>query len=113
VTDSAGNLYFTDVGNDRVRKVLAGQPPFSVTPATISFRATADATDIFPKSFAVTSPVSGLAWTAAPSGEKPSGEKWLSISPQAGSTPASINVTVSPLGLSPGKYDGSITITAP
>jgi uncharacterized protein (TIGR03437 family) len=38
---------------------------------------------------------------------------WLSVTPASASTPVSFAVTVNPLGLAPGVYNGSIKLTAP
>jgi hypothetical protein len=42
-----------------------------------------------------------------------SGGSWLTVSPTSGTTPANLVVSVNPAGLSPGTYNGMITITAP
>jgi uncharacterized protein (TIGR03437 family) len=42
-----------------------------------------------------------------------SGGSWLAVSPASGITPASLTITVNPVGLPAGDYDGSISITAP
>ena len=38
---------------------------------------------------------------------------WLSVSPPAGATTASVNVTVDPSGLAPGSYSGTVTFATP
>jgi uncharacterized protein (TIGR03437 family) len=38
---------------------------------------------------------------------------WLSVSPPAGSAPATVNVTVNPSSLQPGNYQGTVNINAP
>jgi uncharacterized protein (TIGR03437 family) len=48
------------------------------------------------------------AFTAAASGGT-----WLSVGPASGTTPASLSVSVDPTALSPGVYNGTITITVP
>ena len=50
------------------------------------------------------SPVAFTATTSSP---------WLALSPSANTTPATLNVSVSPAGLSPGNYSGSVSISAP
>ena len=42
-----------------------------------------------------------------------SGGNWLLVGPLSGSTPANLNVTVNPAGLSPGTYTGSVVIASP
>jgi len=41
-----------------------------------------------------------------------SGGAWLSATPSSGTTPATLTVSVSPAGLTPGVYNGTITVTA-
>jgi uncharacterized protein (TIGR03437 family) len=41
------------------------------------------------------------------------GGNWLLVGPLSGTTPSNLNVGVNPVGLSPGTYNGSVTITAP
>jgi uncharacterized protein (TIGR03437 family) len=40
-----------------------------------------------------------------------SGVSWLSVSPSAAATTANLSVTVSPIGLPPGSYSGSVVVT--
>ena len=40
------------------------------------------------------------------------GGNWLSVSPNSGTTPQSVQVTASDAGLQPGTYNGSVTITS-
>ena len=47
------------------------------------------------------------SWTAV------SSAPWLTVSPSAGATPTSVNVTVNPTGLAPGSYSGTVTFTTP
>ena len=41
-----------------------------------------------------------------------SGQNWLSVTPASGTTPGQLVVTANTTGLSPGTYDGSLTITS-
>lgn len=50
-----------------------------------------------------------LAYTASAS----STGNWLSVSPTSGNAPATIFVPVNPSSLSPGPYQGTVTVTAP
>ena len=109
--DGTGNLYIADSGNDRIRKVLASPPSFSVAPANISFTASAGTQEISPQRIVVSSLVSGVAWSATSSTE--SGGSWLALSPVAGSTPGTIDVFVNAAGLAAGTYRGTVTITTP
>jgi uncharacterized protein (TIGR03437 family) len=40
-----------------------------------------------------------------------SGGSWLTVNPTSGTTPAILSVSVSPAGLNPGTYNGTITVT--
>ena len=87
--------------------VTAGTPTISVSSSLLSY--TYQSGGNLPQALAVTvTASSAVAFTAAASGGS-----WLSVSPASGTTPASLSVSVDPTGLSPGSYDGTITITAP
>jgi uncharacterized protein (TIGR03437 family) len=116
--DSQGNLYIADYGNNRVRAVLNSAPSFSkllqsgalalagssegkpVT-ANLTVATTATATN------SISLP--GMAYTA----QVGAGSSWLSISPSTGATPGLVTVTADPSNLTPGSYQGSITINVP
>ncbi|MCZ6750920.1 MAG: hypothetical protein O7E51_03730 [Acidobacteria bacterium] len=108
--DAAGNLYIADAGSDRIRKVLATGSSFSVTPATLSFTATAGGQIPPTQPVMVSSDTFGLLWSARESTE--TGGGWLAISPGSGSAPGTINVLVNPAGLSPGTFRGTVTVEA-
>ncbi|HLA38505.1 MAG TPA: NHL repeat-containing protein, partial [Candidatus Glassbacteria bacterium] len=59
--DATGNVYIADTNNDRIRKVLALPPSFSVTPASLNFTASAGSPISRPQRVTVTSLVTGLA----------------------------------------------------
>jgi uncharacterized protein (TIGR03437 family) len=61
-----------------------------------------------PAQMVTVSGTSMVAFTASASGGS-----WLSVSPASGTTPASLSVSVNPTALSPGSYNGTITVTAP
>ena len=109
--DAAGNLYIADTNNDRIRKVLASPPAFSLAPAALTFSAPSGTPAVGAQQLAVSSAVTGLAWSARASTE--SGGNWLSISPAAGSVPGTIAVSVDASSLAAGTYRGTVTVTAP
>jgi uncharacterized protein (TIGR03437 family) len=109
--DPAGNLFFSDYGNDRVRQVLAGPPSFLVTPAKLSLSTPAGSLLVAPQQIAVGGPVLGLVWGAQVSTE--AGGAWLSVSPASGAVPATLDVSLDARALTPGAYRGTVTVIAP
>jgi sugar lactone lactonase YvrE len=109
--DSAGNLYIADSGNDRIRKVLAAPPSLSVSRQTLAFSAQAGAAGTAAQQVVISSPVTGLAWTAA--ARTSAGGNWLSVSPASGQLPSALSVSVDATSLAPGTYQGAVDISAP
>ncbi len=83
----------------------------TATPASLSFTQAAGGAAPANQTIAVSS--SGGAVTFSAAAATTAGGSWLSVSPQAGTTPQNLAVSVSAASLSPGTYNGSITITAP
>lgn len=83
----------------------------SVSPATVSFSAPADATPVASQQVIISSPVSGIAWTAQPVTQ--SGGSWLQVTPAAGVTPGVVVVSVNLAGLQVGTYRGTVTVQTP
>jgi uncharacterized protein (TIGR03437 family) len=105
---STGDTYIADVLNDRVRVILGASPSLDVNPSTVSFEFAAGTPVVNPMVVEIASNATGLAWTAASSGGA-----WLTLSTNAGTVPGSVAVGVNPAGLTPGAYNGSVTINAP
>jgi hypothetical protein len=78
----------------------------SVSPTSLSFSATSGAAAPVTQTLTVSSSVSGLAFTVA------SDSAWLT-STTSGTTPASVQVTVSQTGIAAGTYTGHLTLSAP
>ena len=109
--DPAGNVYLADSDNDRIRKVLVAAPSFMVAPTSLTFSAPSGTPSVAAQQIAVTSTVTGLGWTAQATAE--SGGDWLAVSPDAGSAPGVISVTVNVATLAQGTYGGQVTVQAP
>jgi uncharacterized protein (TIGR03437 family) len=54
---------------------------------------------------------SGASLSVSASAATQTGGSWLSVNPANGATPLNLSVSVNPIGLQPGDYGGSITIT--
>ena len=85
--------------------VVNPAPTLTVSPASLSFSATAGSTSPAAQSLSITGAPTG-AFTASVSGAP-----WLTVSPATGTTPATITVSSSVTGLSAGTLSGTITIT--
>ena len=109
--DAAGNLHIVDTFNDRIRKVLATAPTFSIDRTTLTFSGPAGTEDFPPETIGITSSLSGLLWTAETT--TASGGDWLSVSQTSGSAPGTFDVLVNGGGLIPGTYQGTVTIRNP
>jgi peptidoglycan/xylan/chitin deacetylase (PgdA/CDA1 family) len=82
-------------------------PALSVTPASLSFTATAGGTNPAAKELSVTNTGGGtMNWTASDD------QSWMSVSPSSGPAPGTITVTPSITGLTAGTYQGTVTVTA-
>lgn len=84
------------------------QPGLSVSPPSIT--TTAEERDNKQQDFDLSVTNSGggtLAWFASADAQ------WISISPQAGLAPSTLNVKVDPRGLGAGTYSGNVTVSSP
>lgn len=112
--DAAGNVYIVDSDNNRIRRVSAGTvaaPALAVDPVSLNFTVPQGGAPPAPLSLFIRNAGSGpLLWRAQATTS--SGGDWLRLSDNAGSTPASLQVTINPTGLAAGTYQGTITITS-
>jgi uncharacterized protein (TIGR03437 family) len=110
--DAAGNLFITDSDNQRIREVATSVPPLAanlfVLPGTLYQNLGAGTKQLQPLQIGG---AAGIAWQATATTS--SGGAWLSVSPFAGQTPASVTALIDTTNLSEGNYQGSITIRAP
>ncbi len=82
-------------------------PALSVSPASLSFRATLGGASPAAKTLSVSNAGGGtLSWTAA------EGATWLSVAPGSGTNAGTVTVTPAIAGLAAGTYTTDITVTA-
>jgi trimeric autotransporter adhesin len=117
-TDAAGNLYIDDQSNNRIRLVQAGGPPsITVAPISLTFMAANASATPNSQNLSVTNTGAGtLTWSAA--AITASGGAWLTATPATGSSAAgqpgaTVTVSVSPAGLAPGDYYGTVEVSSP
>jgi uncharacterized protein (TIGR03437 family) len=107
--DAAGNLLISDIAGNRIRSILATAPPISVAPKMMNFSVSAGGAPSAPKTFEITSPLSGLGFSI----QVAATANWLVVGAPGGVTPQLIEVRVDPTNLTPGTYQTSILITSP
>jgi uncharacterized protein (TIGR03437 family) len=105
--DSRGNLYISDFNNNRVRVVLISTPSASASPTSLSFVATSGGPATSPQAISVSSSLSGLQMTAS------SDSPWLKVPTTVAYAPGSISVSADPSGLTPGTYQGTVSLQSP
>ena len=80
----------------------------TASPTVITFKASPGSTAAQTETVQLTSAGGSTAYSAAAAGGA-----WLSASPTAGNTPATITVTANPAGLAAGSYSGTVTLSSP
>ncbi len=85
----------------------APPPVLSVTPGSLSFAATVGGATPPAQNLAIANTGSGtLSFTTSDNAP------WLAVSPASGTAPSTASVSVSAAGLTPGTYNGAVTVTA-
>ncbi len=89
--------------------VAAGS--LGATPASLSFTQAAGGAPPAAQNISVTGTGATLNFTAVAA--VPGGQNWLTVAPGSGATPGTVAVTVNGASLSPGNYQGTVTISSP
>ena len=106
---SNGVLYTTYINGDVVAWSLpasGANSALTATPAGLRFLSTSGGASPAAQSIAVTTITPGVNFTVA------SDSAWLTTDTASAATPATVNVTASPLGMAPGVYSGTLTLAA-
>jgi hypothetical protein len=83
------------------------QPTIGVSPASLSFTATAGGSNPADQTISITNTGAGtLNWTATDDAS------WLTVSPASGTAPSTLTASVNISGLAAGTFNGTITISA-
>ena len=106
-----GNILISGLNSSQVVPVTVFVDAAVVTTAPSSLTFTYQSGGSIPASqvVSVNSNGTGVGFSAAAS----SAGSWLSVSPATGVTPGALTVSVAPLGLALGTYNGSITVSEP
>ncbi len=96
----------------QVTLTVSSAPVLNATPASLAFSYQIGASLPAAQTLALTSSGAPLSFSAATAVQTPSGGAWLSVNPAAGTTPASLSVSVNPAGLPAGTYNATITLAA-
>ncbi|MBL8209740.1 MAG: hypothetical protein JNK87_03460 [Bryobacterales bacterium] len=101
--DAAGNVFFSDTGNRRIRVIRSGAVQLTSSRTSLSFTVRAGQV----------SPSVPVSLSSAPPSVQLSvrgTQPWLQISPPAPLTPSPVEVSVDASGLAPGAYTAAIEI---
>jgi uncharacterized protein (TIGR03437 family) len=109
--DADGNLYITEIGQRRVRRVLSSAPSFGVSSAALTFSAKSGGALPPPQNINLSTPLAGPAFQVSVSTSDGGG--WLAASTLGGPLPAAIQIFAGQTGLPPGSYQGTVTIRVP
>jgi uncharacterized protein (TIGR03437 family) len=105
--DSSGKILIADSFFNRIREVLTTLPTFQVNPSALAFTAQANSAPV-DQGLDLTGSISGVPFTVSANSSG-----WLQVKPASGAMPATLSVTADPTQLTPGSYQGNITIAAP
>lgn len=86
---------------------ISGSSGVTVSPSTLAFTYVSAGVIPAAQNLSITSTGTNLSFAASASGGG-----WLQVSPQSGTIPGTLSVTVTPLSLAPGVYTGAVVIQA-
>lgn len=110
--DRQGNLYVSDTGHHRIRKILATRPAFSpLLPDNLEFLPRSGGAPPSAQGLIFSASVAGLSFSSDVSTS--SGGDWLRANRTAGRTPARVEIMVDPANLPAGEYEGKVAISIP
>jgi uncharacterized protein (TIGR03437 family) len=89
--------------------LIVGNSAFTLQPASLSFTGAAGAAAPASQTVAVSSTGAAVSFTAVASTTDPG--NWLTVTPTSGTTPASLQVSVSTAALAAGQYTGTVVVT--
>ncbi|MFN0169508.1 MAG: hypothetical protein ACKV22_24060 [Bryobacteraceae bacterium] len=107
--DPAGGIYIADEENQRVRKVLVEPPAFLMETQVLRFSGNSDGPPVASRRLPASATVVGVPFQVSVGGNSP----WLAVTPDAAALPRTLDISVSPEGLTPGEYRGSFTVRTP
>ncbi len=90
-------------------EVVGSLPDLTVSPGSLTFNHQEGGAAPAAQQLSVTSGTTVAINVAASTS---SGGNWLSATPSSGNTPQTVSVSVNPAGLSPGSYNGTVTVTS-
>ncbi len=105
--DKSGTVYIVDEFFSRIRAVLVDPQSFSLFDDESCLHTAATGSLSQDQRVDVTGTITGIPYTIS------SSAPWLQASPAVGNMPSSLKVTIDPSALSPGSYQGTLTVQAP
>jgi hypothetical protein len=107
---ASGDVFIADTRNNRIRQALALPPALTVTQTSLTFAASSDGEVPPEQGVIVSSPISGVPFTAAVT---TSDAPWLKLDSPVSVTSGRLGVIADPTGIPAGIYQASLTVTAP
>ena len=109
---SDGTVFIADAGNNRIRAVLPSTATLSISANQLSFTASSGGGLTPQQNITLNASLGGVAFNGLPFSAT-SDAPWLVVTPNTGSSPATIGISVDPANLPAGSSQGVIRISAP